>query len=108
MRKQSDWKEEFSADYDVPAKIVEALYDESWHNNSCPSFIRKDDPSFEDNEVPVLCLYVEHPDKEKREWADNESQRFVIVKDYEETLLTTDDVDTALDFILKYDLKKGR
>jgi hypothetical protein len=54
------WKDEFEESYAVPAEIAEhpALEDDSWHNNTCPTF---------HHEVRDLTVWVEHPDLAERE-----------------------------------------
>jgi hypothetical protein len=77
-----NWKEEFGEDYDIPQEIEEKYDDQSWHNDSSPSFLilqeglpevetDKDGSvrfvKSEDGDHYRLCLWVEHPEKDMRE-----------------------------------------
>lgn len=101
------WISEHGEGYAVPACITSALHDESWHNDACPHFCRKDDPmlvggSLED--MPVLSLWVEHPAMEMRDSLGG--ARFLVIRNHEhpdvpEALLETDDAEEAVALILK-------
>lgn len=99
---QHQWVEEFGAEFAVPAVITEKLDDHSWHNDVCPSFKFKNDGGYT---PPLLTLWVDHPDKKQREM--NWEGRFIVIaNDTEENLCTTDDVQEALDAMVKHLYKR--
>lgn len=70
-RQTPTWRDEFPADFAVPDLIAgdDRLEDVSWHNDVCPSFILKGyDTS--DGALPDIRLWVNHPDREQREFVD--------------------------------------
>ena len=73
------WVQEFGLSYDVPPEVQRhpGIVDQSWHNDAAPSFTlakwtRK-------NDLPQVCLWVEHPDASQRAFPD--SHRFCVTLD---------------------------
>ncbi len=106
------WQSEFGEEYAVPEEISKALYDASWHNDSAPSFWRKDDPASATPhtetsltaEFPTYIMWVEHPDPAQREMG---GKRFGVAKYIDrgdaydiETIIETDDAAEALKSIM--------
>lgn len=63
-----DWRIEHGKEFKVPETVERALFalgfaDASFHNDAAPRFERSVGPDF------VLTLWVDHPDKKKRESA---------------------------------------
>lgn len=89
-----NWRDEFPADYAVPAE-VEALValgeadDCSWHNDSCPSFGRCDGDG-------GVRLWVDHPDSAMRDRGPG-TRYFVLVEPSNEVPIETDDVGEAIE-----------
>lgn len=111
------WRSEFGEEYAVPEEISKALYDASWHNDSAPSFWRKDDPASATPhtetsltaEFPTYILWVEHPDPAQREMG---GKRFGVAKYTEngeqrdvETIIETDDAEEALKVLMSQPMK---
>lgn len=86
------WVREFGAEYDVPAIVAQTLADQSWHNDTCPSFGYF---STGDSERAVR-LWVEHPDPMKRETGFG-SKRFTVLvySDHGDTFTAHEGNDTA-------------
>lgn len=61
------WQQEFGASFAVPDEITRhpQLCDQSWKNDSSPSFAWVDLAEFDDTRD--LRLWVEHPEDEQRE-----------------------------------------
>jgi hypothetical protein len=74
MKGKGDWRVEFGPDWDVPPCIETApeLADDSWKNDTCPSFIWIGDSDDE----PNLRLFCDYPTEEGRE--ETESFRYSI------------------------------
>lgn len=101
------WITEHGKDFAVPSIVTEKLLDDSWCNDACPKFIRKDDPvlvagSVED--VPTLGLWVEHPKRVMRDgcWPF----RYIVYRNHEhpdvpETLLETNNAKEAVKRMLE-------
>lgn len=79
-----NWREQFGDDYDVPAEI-EALGDQSWNNDSSPSFGIN-------TEALDLRIWVEHPDPGRREMP---GKRFAVVLG-DDHAFTTDSASEAI------------
>lgn len=98
----SGWKDEFGAEYAVPAALdamVEAgtLADQSWHNDVAPSFTlveHEHDGDLWDDGLPRL--WVNHPDRENREYEN--APRFLVTgaEVEDEALYEGEDLDAAL------------
>lgn len=106
------WIAEHGEEYEVPARIVDALDDVSWHNDACPAFR----PTAADGE-DMLRLYVEHPIPERRESCEDAlDARFFVYRFPEQAdpavcLYAGNDVGEALDAILsahEADLAAGK
>jgi hypothetical protein len=83
------WVNQFGEEYAVPASITSQFTDISWGNDCAPSFTHKlaHDEGYDGT---GFSLWVDHPEKEKREIP--EMMRFRIVNDAkEELVLETDD-----------------
>lgn len=70
------WRSEFGSGYEVPTDITSdpELIDQSWHNDTCPSFSLSGQPEIEDSQW--WRLWVEHPDRDQREYPQQE--RFTV------------------------------
>jgi hypothetical protein len=105
------WETEFGEEWDVPHEITARLADESWHNDTCPSFTL----DLEDGDT--LRLWVDHPDVSRREIP--ELKRYTLVResvertvtdggrtvgeeDVREELLATDDLRELLSALSEY------
>jgi len=99
MKTRRTWTNQFGASYEVPAAILAATIDESWHNDMCPCFLRKNDP-MTDGE-PAARLWVEHPDAAMREVI---LFRFMVCDRFAD-LMATNDADEALAFFLSLELE---
>lgn len=79
------WLTEFGEEYAIPAEILALvaagkLQDQSWHNNTCPSFLVP-------NTSGSVILWIEHPDPNRRE---GHGKRFVVcLQDEDEGFLCT-------------------
>jgi hypothetical protein len=83
---QGNWREEFGAEYAVPAAVLERFEDMSWKNDTCPAFF---EPGAE------RVLFVEHPDPLMREYEG--VPRFAVVESYGgEPIVETDSLEEAL------------
>jgi hypothetical protein len=60
------WEYEHGPEFQVPALISDALPDQSWHNDVCPSFGVELHEGPE-SDIHDLRLWVEHPDPDQRE-----------------------------------------
>ena len=88
----TDYKDEFP-DYDDTLSLPEGWTDISWHNDACPSFVRK----FGDVEYRIFCDYV---DPERREM--HGAMRFVIYIEDEVNYVCigqTDTIKEAIDLV---------
>lgn len=82
---------------DFPADAIPALpvgfADQSWHNDTCPSF---------HHEGADLTVYIDYPDADMRELPEGERFNLHTTKDDDtEVLLSTDDWSVMVDFIAK-------
>lgn len=64
------WRDEFGAEYAPPAEVLALcesgeLFDQSWHNDVCPSFTHRDIPH--DGVAVDLRLWCDAPDPDQRE-----------------------------------------
>ena len=84
---ECNWKEEFDESYEVPEIISEALLDQSWHNNICPSFSNDDDE---------ITLWCEHPDFDQREMQEDYRYSVSVWYDDGRILWTGNDPKEAL------------
>lgn len=88
----TDYMREFP-DYDDILSLPEEWTDISWHNDACPSFVRK----FGDVEYRIFCDYV---DPERREMYG--AMRFVIYIEDEVNYVCigqTDTIKEAIDLV---------
>ena len=90
------WRSEFPSDFAVPCEIealVEngVLIDQSWHNDTCPSFQMRG---------TEIVLWIDHPEIAQREFPDEVCKRFTIGED-QETILATDNLPEVIRFIEK-------
>lgn len=88
-----NWKYEHGPEYDVPAAILEAAPDMSWHNDACPSFGVTDDEA-----RITVCIWVEHPDKDQRETGSEHRFSVTLYTETEDhdAKYEGDDVDEAI------------
>lgn len=90
------WRQEFDESYDVPEVITNdpLVFDNSWHNDVCPSY----QMAFGDNTYDVR-LWVNHPDPKQREMP--EWPRFQVTSTFlDETLFETEtNVEAALEML---------
>lgn len=62
---------EFPPDFTIPQCILDlGLRDQSWHNDSCPSFLMYESGNAEDGSYEYVDLWVDHPDPAQREFPE--------------------------------------
>lgn len=87
------WKTEHGMGYEVPLEFQNANFiDMSWKNDDAPRFAAKWNPR--------ICIWVEHPDPEKRQ---NEEKRFAVslyddeeLTSWRENVFQTDDLEAVI------------
>lgn len=78
---ENTWKNQFGEEYAVPTAVLNQpnIVDMSWGNDAAPAFTLRQYQR--DGDLPQRTLWVEHPDKAKREYED--WHRFVVVSNPE-------------------------
>lgn len=90
------WVNQFGLEYAVPAEVLKhpGIIDTSWGNDASPSFTL---PRYQrDGDYPTRILWVEHPDRLKREFEG--WNRFLVSGgvDQDTDLYNGDDIHAAL------------
>lgn len=92
-------------DFD-PAQLPIPMYDESYHNDSCPHFVSLA-PGVEEDGKPYLSLWVDYTDPKMSEQGVDGYHRFVLDEavyygEPEDTLLATNDFSELVAFMEQY------